>query len=132
MLGEIARGLGISEVVIGLTVVAVGTSLPEVATSLLAAFRGQRDLAVGNVVGSNTFNSLFVLGAGGLVAPEAVAVPSGVLTFDVPVMLGVSVACLPIFFTGWSISRREGVVFLLYYAAYVAYLVAHASDHPNR
>jgi len=127
---DIALGLGVSELVVGLTVVATGTSLPEVATSLLAAWRGQRDLAVGNVVGSNIFNAFFVLGAGAAVAPEAIAVPSGVLTFDVPVMLAVSLVCLPIFFTGWSISRREGVVFLLYYAAYLAYLVAHAADHP--
>lgn len=127
---DIALGLGVSELVVGLTVVATGTSLPEVATSLLAAWRGQRDLAVGNVVGSNIFNAFFVLGAGAAVAPEAIAVPSGVLTFDVPVMLAVSLVCLPIFFTGWSISRREGVVFLLYYAAYLGYLVAHAADHP--
>lgn len=127
---EVARSLGASELVVGLTVVAAGTSLPEVATSLLAAWRGQRDLAVGNVVGSNTFNALFVLGAGGIAAPEAIPIPPGVLTFDLPVMLAVSVACLPIFFTGWSISRREGVVFLLYYAAYLAYLIAHSADHP--
>lgn len=127
---DVARSLGASELVVGLTVVAAGTSLPEVATSLLAAWRGQRDMAVGNVVGSNTFNALFVLGAGGAVAPEAIPVPSGVLTFDIPVMIAVSLACLPIFFTGWSISRREGVVFLLYYAAYLAYLVSHSADHP--
>jgi cation:H+ antiporter len=127
---DIALGLGVSELVVGLTVVATGTSLPEVATSLLAAWRGERDLAVGNVVGSNIFNAFFVLGAGAAVAPEAIPVPSGVLTFDVPVMLAVSLVCLPIFFTGWSISRREGVVFLLYYAAYLGYLVAHAADHP--
>ncbi len=126
----IALQLGASELVVGLTVVAAGTSLPEVATSLLAAWRGQRDIAVGNVVGSNSFNALFVLGAGGAVAPAPIDVPPGLLTFDVPVMLAVSLACFPIFFTGWSISRREGVVFLLYYAAYLAYLVAHVSDHP--
>jgi cation:H+ antiporter len=81
-------------------------------------------------VGSNTFNVLFVLGAGALVAPDPIPVPAGLLTFDVPVMLAVSLACLPIFFTGWAISRREGAVFLLYYGAYLSYLVAHAADHP--
>jgi len=126
----IAMQLGASELVVGLTVVAAGTSLPEVATSLLAASRGQRDIAVGNVVGSNSFNALFVLGAGGVVAPAPIPVPPGLLTFDLPVMLAVSLACFPIFFTGWSISRREGVVFLLYYVAYLSYLVAHVADHP--
>lgn len=127
---EVARSLGASELVVGLTVVAAGTSLPEVATSLMAAWRGQRDMAVGNVVGSNTFNALFVLGAGGALAPAPIQVPPGLLTFDLPVMIAVSLACFPIFFTGWSISRREGLVFLLYYVAYLAYLVAHSADHP--
>ena len=81
-----ARALGISELVIGLTVVAAGTSLPELATSFVAAFRGQRDIAVGNVVGSNIFNSLVVLGAAGLASgTEGVLVPLSVLTFDLPV-----------------------------------------------
>ena len=126
---DIARALGVSELVIGLTVVAVGTSLPEVATSFTAAVRGQRDIAVGNAVGSNIFNALIVLGAAGAVAPEPIVVPTGVLTFDLPVMLGVSIACLPIFFTGYSISRWEGAVFVGYYVAYLVYLVLHPSDH---
>ncbi len=126
----IALGLGVSDLVVGLTVVAAGTSLPEAATSIVAAWRGERDMAVGNVVGSNTFNALFVLGAGGLAAPEAIPVSTGILTFDVPVMLAVSLICLPTFLTGWAISRREGLVFILYYGAYLAYLVAHSADHP--
>lgn len=124
-----ATALGVSELVIGLTIVAAGTSLPEVATSVLASVRGERDIAVGNVVGSNLFNLLAVLGLGSLVAPAGIAVPMGALTFDLPVMIAVAVATLPIFFTGYTIHRWEGAVFLGYYAAYTAYLVLDASKH---
>ena len=121
--------LGVSELVIGLTVVAAGTSLPEVATSVLAAFRGERDIAVGNVIGSNIFNILTVLGLAGIVAPEGVRVAPGALTFDIPVMIAVSVATLPIAFTGYAIVRWEGGVFLAYYLAYTTYLVLDATGH---
>lgn len=120
---EFARALGVSELVIGLTIVAAGTSLPEVATSVLAAFRGQREIAVGNVVGSNVFNILAVLGLSGLVAPGGVPVAPQALAFDTPVMIAVAVACLPIFFTGHVIARWEGGLFLFFYAAYTAFLV---------
>ncbi len=126
---SIAEGLGVSEFVIGLTIVAAGTSLPEVATSLIAAFRGERDIAVGNVVGSNIFNILAVLGLAGLLAPAGIPVADSALRFDLPVMLAVAFACLPIFFSGHVISRWEGAVFLGYYAAYTAYLVLDASGH---
>jgi cation:H+ antiporter len=126
---EIATRLGVSSLVIGLTIVAAGTSLPEVATSIAASVRGERDIAVGNVVGSNIFNSLFVLGTAAMVAPNGLAVPAPALTFDMPVMIAVSIACLPIFFTGYRIGRREGAVFLLYYIAYTAFLVLDATDH---
>jgi cation:H+ antiporter len=124
-----AAALGVSELVIGLTIVAAGTSLPEVATSVIAALRGERDIAVGNVVGSNLFNILAVLGLASVVAPEGVSVSSGALTFDIPVMIAVAVAALPIFFTGHAISRWEGAVFLAYYVAYTAYLVLDAAEH---
>jgi cation:H+ antiporter len=125
-----ARALGVSELVIGLTVVAAGTSLPELATSFVAAMRGQRDIAVGNVVGSNIFNSLAVLGAAAVASGSGgVDVPLAVLTFDLPVMLASSVACLPIFFTGWTISRWEGWIFLGYYGIYLLYLVLHHTQH---
>jgi len=120
---SLARALGLSELVIGLTVIAVGTSLPELATSILAAIRGERDIAVGNIVGSNIFNLLCVLGLSALVAPQDVAVAASALAFDFPVMIAVALACLPIFFTGYSISRWEGLLFLAYYIAYTAYLV---------
>ena len=124
---EIARWLGVSELIIGLTVIAGRTSLPEVATSLIAAIRGQRDIAVGNVVGSNIFNLLGVLGLTAAIAPEGAPIAAQALVFDLPVMLAVAVACLPVFFTGHVISRCEGGVFLAYYLAYTAALVLIAT-----
>ena len=126
---EIATALGVSELVIGLTVVAFGTSMPEVATSVVAAFRGQRDMAVGNAVGSSIFNILAVLGISSLVAPEAIPVPTSAISFDIPVMIATAVACLPIFFTGSRIARREGLLFLGYYAAYATYLLLNSTGH---
>jgi cation:H+ antiporter len=125
----IARLFGLSELIIGLTIIAVGTSLPEVAASIIAALRGQRDIAVGNVVGSNLFNILCILGLTSIVAPGGVAVPPAALTFDIPVMIAVAVACLPIFFTGYTIARWEGWLFLGYYLAYTAFLLLAATEH---
>lgn len=127
---EIATTLGVSELVIGLTIVAVGTSLPEVATSVMASIRGERDIAVGNVVGSNIFNILSVLGMSAIVSGTGIAVASSAIEFDIPVMLAVAFACLPIFLTGHLIARWEGGVFLGYYIAYTTYLVFRAVDHP--
>jgi cation:H+ antiporter len=124
-----ARALGVSELVIGLTLIAAGTSLPEVATSIMAALRGERDIAVGNVVGSNIFNILGVLGLSAAVAPTSLAVSPALLAFDLPVMVAVAVACLPIFFTGNLIARWEGGVFFAYYLAYTAYLVLLSTRH---
>ncbi len=124
-----AAALGVPELVIGLTVVAAGTSLPELATSVVASVRGQRDIAVGNIIGSNIFNLLIVLGAAAAVSPSGVAVPLTALTFDLPVMLAVSVACLPIFITGLKIDRLEGFIFLGFYVIYTTYLVLDASNH---
>lgn len=126
---DIARALDVSELVIGLTVVAIGTSLPEVATSVLAAMRGQRDLAVGNAIGSNLFNILAVLGTTAAISPEALNVPDGALTLDLPVMIAVAIACLPIFANGYALLRWEGVLFLAYYGAYLTWLVLDAADH---
>ena len=122
----LARVIGISELIIGLTIVAAGTSLPEVATSILAAVRGQRDIAVGNVVGSNIFNILLILGMAGLVSPSPIYVSATALRFDIPVMIAVAFACLPIFFTGRKIARWEGALFLGYFVTYMAFLVLHA------
>ena len=126
---EIAGALGLSELVIGLTIVAAGTSLPELATSVIASIRGERDIAVGNVVGSNIFNILCILGLSALAAPAGVPVSASALAFDIPVMAAVAVACLPVFFTGHLIARWEGAVFLGYYVAYTAFLVLGATGH---
>ncbi|ODU45524.1 MAG: sodium:calcium antiporter [Lysobacteraceae bacterium SCN 69-123] len=124
-----AQKLGISELVVGLTIVAAGTSLPEVATSIMAALKGQRDIAVGNVVGSNIFNILAVLGLTALVAPGDIPVASSALRFDIPIMIAVAVACLPVMFNGYRIERWEGGVFFLFYLAYTAWLVMYAQEH---
>ena len=125
-----AKALGVSDLVIGLTIVAAGTSMPEVATSLAAALKGERDIAVGNVVGSNTFNLLGCVGLSGLVSGDlGLMVPPSVLAFDIWVMLAVSLACLPVFLTGREIARWEGAVFLGYYVAYVTYLILAAQQH---
>jgi cation:H+ antiporter len=126
-----AEALGVSELIIGLTIVAAGTSLPEVATSVLASLRGERDIAVGNVVGSNIFNLLSVLGLTALVSPGAIPVSGAALAFDIPVMLAVMIACLPIFFTGYVIARWEGLLFLGYYVAYTLYLILNATQHAS-
>ena len=128
---KLAHSLGISELVIGMTIVAAGTSLPEVATSLVATIRGQRDIAIGNVIGSNIFNILGIIGVAGLVAPNGIAVAPSILTFDLPLAIVACLACLPVFFTGHKISRWEGVVFLGYYAAYTSYLILAAKDHDS-
>ncbi len=128
----IARDLGVSELVIGLTIVAAGTSLPEVATSIVAAIKGERDIAVGNVVGSNIFNILAVLGVSGLVAGDGVGVAEAALRFDIPVMIAVALACFPLFFTGHVISRWEGALFLAYYVAYTTFLVLHSVQSSMR
>lgn len=124
-----ARILGLSEMVIGLTIVAIGTSLPELATSVIAMLRGERDIAVGNVIGSNIFNILGVLGLSSLVAPSALVVAPAMLSFDLPIMLAVSFACLPIFFTGNTINRWEGCLFVFYYIAYTVFLMLIANQH---
>jgi cation:H+ antiporter len=124
-----ASYLGVSELVIGLTVVAAGTSMPEVVTSIIAAIRGERDIAVGNVVGSNIFNILGVLGISGVLAPSGIFVSESVITFDIPIMVAVAFACLPVFFTKSLISRWEGVLFLGYYIAYTSFLILNTIQH---
>jgi cation:H+ antiporter len=125
-----AKPMGVSDLVIGLTIVAAGTSMPEVATSITAAIKGERDIAVGNVVGSNTFNILGCLGLSGLVSGDmGLAMAPSLLAFDIWVMLAVALACLPVFMTGREIARWEGGVFVAYYAAYVAYLIMAAQQH---
>jgi cation:H+ antiporter len=125
---DIATELGVSELVIGLTVVAIGTSLPEFATSMLAAFRGQRDIAVGNVVGSNLFNLMSVLGLTSIVSPDGVNVSDASLRLDFPVMLAATIVLIPIFWNGFEIKRWEGFVLVAFYVLYVVYLIVDAND----
>ena len=124
-----ARAFGVSDLIIGLTIIAAGTSMPEVATSITAALRGERDIAVGNVVGSNTFNVLGCLGVSGLASGTGLTIAPAVMNFDIWVMLAVALACLPVFVAGREIGRGKGALFLAYYVAYVAYLVLDARGH---
>lgn len=126
----VAEYFGVSEMVIGLTIVSIGTSLPEAATSVMASLRGERDIAVGNVIGSNIFNILAVLGAAAVVSPVPLQVPAATVAFDIPVVIVVSMLCLPIFFTGGQIARWEGLLFLVYYGLYVGFLLLAAGGSP--
>lgn len=119
---NIARGLGVSEAVIGLTMIAIGTSLPELAISMIAATRGHSDVALGNVIGSNLSNILVILGITSFFGP--IPVSGQIPWFDVWVMLGATIVLLPVLVSGWSISRREAGAFLVVYLVYItaAYL----------
>ena len=125
---EIAEAFGVTQLVIGLTIVAAGTSMPELATSVIAGVRGQRDIAVGNIIGSNIFNILAVLGISGVLAPAGIPVSNAALTLDFPVMLAVAVLCFPIF-SKYAIRRWEGMLFVAYYALYTGYLILDSANH---
>ncbi|QAY62948.1 calcium/sodium antiporter [Xylanimonas allomyrinae] len=120
---EIAELFGVSETLIGLTIVAIGTSLPELATTILATVRGSRSIAVGNLIGSSTYNLTFILGGSLLFGPPAVGVDPQLVGVDLPLMVGAALLCVPVFLTGRRISRREGIGFILLYAAYMTYLI---------
>lgn len=126
---SIATALGVSSLVIGLTVVAIGTSLPELATSLIAIRRGETDMAVGNIVGSNIFNIGAVIGAPAIFFAAGIPVAPSAIAIDLPLMLAAAVALLPIAFTGFVMARWEGALFVLLYVAYVLYLVLDATGH---
>ncbi|WP_306368052.1 calcium/sodium antiporter [Nocardiopsis sp. CC223A] len=125
----IAASLGVSDLLIGLTVVAVGTSLPELVTCVVAVVRGERDMAVGNIVGSNVFNLGAVLGLTAMVAPGGIDVAASALRFDLPIMVAVALVLLPIALTGSDVSRWEGALLVGFYVAYIAYLVLAATEH---
>jgi len=128
---SIAEALGVSETIIGLTIVAAGTSMPEVVTSIMAVIRGEREIAVGNVVGSNIFNILGVLGISAMIAPSGLEITESFIRFDIPVMIAVALACLPIFFTGGVISRGEGALLVSYYIVYTLYLILASTRHDS-
>lgn len=123
---EIATVLGLSELVIGLTIVSIGTSLPEVATSLSAARKGNADIAVANVLGSNLYNVLLTLGLTLIIAPNVLDVSDKAIHLDLPFMVAVSIACIPIFIAGFNLTRMDGFIFLFYYLSYLIYLVLEA------
>lgn len=125
-----ARAFGVGELVIGLTIVAIGTSMPEVAASVVAAIRGQRDIAVGNVVGSNIFNMLGVLGVSAGASDSGISVAESAREFDIPVMIAVSLVCAPMMYTARTISRWEGALLLCAYSAYTAYLILQSTGAP--
>jgi cation:H+ antiporter len=118
---EIAKAVGMSEAVVGLTVVAIGTSLPELATSIVAAVKKEADIAVGNVVGSNIFNLLGILGISAVITPLD---SGGITTVDLAVMAGFALALWPLCRTGHTLSRFEGLLLISAYIAYTAWLVA--------
>lgn len=126
---NIAASFGVSSLVIGLTVVAIGTSLPELATSIIAVRRGERDIAVGNIVGSNIFNIGVVLGIPAMIFPAGIPVAASAVALDLPLALAAAVALVPIAFTGFAIARWEGGLFVALYVAYTAYLVLNAVQH---
>lgn len=126
----IAEMLGITQLIIGLTIVAVGTSLPELATSVWAGIRGERDIAVGNVIGSNIFNLLGVLGVSALLGQDGIEVSQNAFRYDMLVMVAVALACLPVFITGATVSRLEGLFFVFYYGLYLSVLVLDAINSP--
>jgi cation:H+ antiporter len=126
---NIATDLGVSSLVVGLTVVAIGTSLPELATSIIALRRGERDMAVGNIVGSNIFNIGMVLGLPAIIFGEGIPVPSAAVALDLPLMLAAAVALLPIAFTGFIIARWEGTLFVALYISYLLYVVLASTEH---
>ncbi|RMF87700.1 MAG: sodium:calcium antiporter [Nitrospinota bacterium] len=117
---QVSRLLGVSELVIGLTVVAVGTSLPELVTSLIAAYRKVDDISVGNIVGSNIFNILLIVGGCALIRP--LPVPPAVLRIDVPMMLATMLLAFPLMWSGLRLNRWEGIALIVAYAGYVFYL----------
>lgn len=127
---SIAVALGIDELMVGVVVIAAGTSFPELATSLIAAMRGERDIAVGNVVGSNLFNLLVVLGASGAVSGVGLQFPAQALLLDVPVMVGAAVLCLPVVITGARISRFEGGLFVCFFLLYLTALILASTGNP--
>jgi cation:H+ antiporter len=120
---SLARLFNVSDLVIGLTIVALGTSMPEVATSVMAALKKERDIAVGNVIGSNLFNIMAVIGLSGIVAPSGIAISPDAIRMDIPIMIAVALLTLPVFFTGHRIARWEGALLLIYLAAYITFLV---------
>lgn len=128
--GAVALALwfGISELVVGLTIVAIGTSLPEITTCVMASARGDGELALGNAVGSNILNILCVTAIGMLLAPSPIIISADALLVDFPIMFATSLLCLPVFIRQFTVTRWEGLGMMLLYALYVGYLLSSAAE----
>jgi cation:H+ antiporter len=118
-----ARSFGVSDALIGLTVVAIGTSAPELVTTVVSTVRGNRDIAIGNLLGSSIYNILLILGATCLVAKDGLVLPASLVRIDIPIMVAVALACIPIFVTGRRVSRGEGGAMVAAYVAYLTFLL---------
>src|SRR4051812_14737126 len=116
-----AREFGVSDALIGLTVVAIGTSAPELVTTVVSTIRGNRDIAIGNLLGSSIYNILLILGVTCLVPANGLPLPEGLVGVDIPIMVGVAVLCIPIFLSGRRVTRGEGGIMVAAYLAYLAF-----------
>jgi cation:H+ antiporter len=121
---NIAETYGVSDAFIGLTIVAIGTSAPELATTLVATIKNDRDVAIGNLIGSSIYNILIILGLTMLAAPGGIAVSREVLWIDLPLAAIAAAVCLPVFKSDGRISRTEGALFVAAYVAYLGMLLA--------
>jgi cation:H+ antiporter len=120
---QLAKALGVTEALIGLTVIAIGTSAPELATVIVSTIRGDRSIAVGNLLGSSVYNIVFILGVTMVASPEPMEVPEPVRQVDLILMTAVALACIPIFRRGHRLSRPEGAAFVAAYLLYLGYLL---------
>ncbi|MGS1097054.1 calcium/sodium antiporter (plasmid) [Aquamicrobium terrae] len=120
---DLARMMGVSDAFIGLTIVAIGTSSPELVTTIVSTLRQERDIAVGNLLGSSVYNILFILGITALAPSTGISVEPALVHIDIPVMGAAAIACVPIFLSGRQVTRAEGTAFVTAYLAYLAYLV---------
>lgn len=122
---EIARYFGMSDAVIGLTIVAIGTSAPELATTIVATFKNERDVAVGNLLGSSIINIFIILGITSVLTPNGINISQDILWFDLPLAALVAVVCYPVFKSDQMVSRKEGITFVMLYVAYLTYLLLY-------
>ncbi|MBD1432213.1 calcium/sodium antiporter [Sphingobacterium sp. DN00404] len=122
---EMAKHFGMSDAVIGLTIIAIGTSAPELATTIVATFNGERDVAVGNLLGSSVINIFIILGITSIFTPGSIGVSPDILWFDLPLAALVAIVCYPVFKSDQMVSRKEGVTFVSLYLAYLVFLLMY-------
>lgn len=120
---QIARTFGVSDAVIGLTIIAVGTSAPELVTTMISTVKDDRDIAIGNILGSSVYNILLIVGVTAMVAPGGAIVEPDLVRIDIPVMVAATLVCIPVFITGRKVSRLEGGLFVLAYVGYIVSLI---------